>query len=104
MNLTLSELCLLLLLFGIALLTWQHFKIREYAYLKVKAECTKLNLDLLDESIYGIGWKLTFQRGQFHVIRRYQFFFSSSGEDRYQGEIVFTGNQQTKIHFDPHRI
>lgn len=104
MNLTLLDTTLIFLFFIATLLVWQHFKVRELTLRQVKQQCQKHDLQLLDESIYGIHWRPVFHRGQIKVKRRYQFYFTSTGEGRYHGEIEMIGMQQTHIHFDPHAM
>jgi hypothetical protein len=43
-------------------------------------------------------------RGQWALLRTYQFDFSATGEDRYQGYVEVLGRQVLKIHLPPHRI
>ncbi|MCO4784756.1 DUF3301 domain-containing protein [Marinomonas atlantica] len=104
MNLTLIDVCLIFALICFISIAWQHFKVREYTLRRVKQQCSKLDLQMLDESIYGSYWRPVIQRGQIKIKRRYQFYFTSTGEGRYKGEIEMIGMQQSHIHFDPHAM
>lgn len=104
MNLTLIDIILCFLLVSLAILLWQNFKIRELAFQRAKQRCQALDLQILDESVFGISWRPTYYQGQPRIKRRYRFFFTTTGEQRYQGEIELVGKQQTHIHFEPHRI
>ena len=102
MNLTLLDTCLIFATFIFVLLIWQHFKVREFTLRRVKQQCKKMELQILDDSIYGSYWCPVFGNGQIKVRRRYRFYFTSTGEGRYQGEIEMLGMQQTRIYFEPH--
>ncbi|CUB02409.1 DUF3301 domain-containing protein [Marinomonas fungiae] len=102
MNLTLLDICLIFALSILALLIWQNFKVREFALRRVKQECEKIELQILDDSIYGSHWRPTFEHGQLKIRRRYRFYFTATGTNRYQGEIEMLGMQQTHIYFEPH--
>lgn len=104
MNLTLLDVCLIFALSCFVWLIWQNLKIREYTLSLVKQQCQKLDLQILDESIYGSYWRPVIDRGQIKVKRRYKFYFTSTGEGRYKGEIEMIGMQQSHIYFDPHAM
>ncbi|SBS26251.1 hypothetical protein MAQ5080_00467 [Marinomonas aquimarina] len=102
MNLTLLDTTLIFVVFIFVLLIWQHFKVREFTLKRVKQQCAKMELQMLDDSIYGSFWCPTFANGQLKVRRRYRFYFTATGEGRYLGEIEMLGMQQTRIYFEPH--
>jgi len=43
-------------------------------------------------------------KGGLAIKRRYEFDFTSTGEDRYQGEIVIFGRHIEHIKLDTHRV
>ncbi|MBM6550497.1 DUF3301 domain-containing protein [Marinomonas ostreistagni] len=104
MNLTLPDLTLGFSLIALALLLWQNFKIRELALARAKQYCQKLDLQILDDAVYGISWRPVFYKGQPRIRRRFRFTFTTTGEQRYHGELEMIGRHQTHISVDPHRI
>ncbi len=85
---------------------WWHSKgVKERALVIVRRHCDKLNLQLLDQSIALRGlWFKRGDDGKLHFWRSYTFDFSSQGDDRYQGRIVFIGQRSVSIDLAPHRI
>ena len=67
--------------------------------------CEELSLKLLDESVVLKELKpvKSSQRG-ICLKRRYIFDFTSTGEDRYQGEIVIIGRHIEHIKLETHRV
>lgn len=67
--------------------------------------CENLSLKLLDESVALSSIKFVRnQSGSFFLKRRYNFDFTSNGEDRYKGEITLIGRKVEQIKLEPHRI
>lgn len=80
-------------------------KIREIALKAARAECKKMELQLLDGSVSLKSMKpVRSEQGYFVLQRQYQFEFSATGEERYQGKISLKANRVTSIHMQPHRI
>lgn len=104
MNITLTDVLIIfsLVLFGVII--WQNLTTRETALRLVKLHCKAMDIQMLDDSIFGVYWRPTFHNGQFRILRRYNFSFSTAGDTRYQGEIEMLGGRQTAIRLDPHRI
>jgi hypothetical protein len=78
---------------------------QEHAYHAVKQHCQRLELQMLDD--YVAFNTILFKRdnhGRFRFLRRYQFEFSSSGNERYNGTITLSGRQTLNIHLEPYRI
>ncbi|MBJ7538518.1 DUF3301 domain-containing protein [Marinomonas transparens] len=104
MNLQLSDLVIILALAACTYGWWRNITIREQALLIVKQHCKKLNLQLLDQSVAGNGWKPTWQHGTLCIKRVYRFEFTSTGASRYPGTITFLGNQQSDVWLSPHHL
>ncbi|MBJ7550127.1 DUF3301 domain-containing protein [Marinomonas ostreistagni] len=104
MNISLFDIFLIFISLAVAYFVWLHLKVREHTLRCVRAQCKKLDLQLLDGAIHGIYWRPTYTHGQFKVIRHYNFYFTSTGEGRYQGKIEMLGMQQMSTYFDPHPL
>ena len=67
--------------------------------------CDELSLKLLDESIVLKELKpFKSPQGGLFIKRRYVFDFTSTGEDRYQGEILLIGRHIEHIKLETHRV
>ncbi|MEL0612764.1 MULTISPECIES: DUF3301 domain-containing protein [Marinomonas] len=104
MNLQLSDIIFFLIIAMLFYGWWRNSTIRERAIMTAKSHCQELNLQLLDESVAGDGWKPCWANHQPCIKRTYQFEFSSTGRMRYQGRIVFVGNKIATIWLSPHDI
>jgi hypothetical protein len=95
-----------IILVTVAFLYWQSAqKIKEIAWRATKMRCDELELQMLDGYIALI--KLTLGKnnfGKWQLIRHYQFEFSSTGGDRYQGMITMCARRINSIQLDPYRI
>lgn len=91
---------------ALALLYWWHsIKIKELALREVRRQCKAMDLQLLDQSVALKGLKLKRNaQGRLGLLRRYDFNFSSTGDDRYQGSIQLQGKKVIHIELAPHRI
>ena len=67
--------------------------------------CDELSLKLLDESVVLKELKpQKTPQGRLSLKRRYMFEFTSTGEDRYQGEILVIGRHVEHIKLETHRV
>jgi hypothetical protein len=85
---------------------WWHSDKSKSAALAIATQHCKLNeLQLLDQSMVIRGiWPM---RDDDHVLRlrrRYQFEFTSTGEQRYRGELVLLGTQLQSMALEPYII
>jgi len=89
-----------------ALWYWSSAKAaQEHAYHAVKQHCQRLDLQMLDD--YVAFKTIRCQRdnhGRLKFLRLYQFEFSSTGNERYNGTITLDGRQTLHIHLEPYRI
>ena len=92
----------------VALAAWWWMRAREQKELAIHAtarRCEELSLKLLDQTVALKRTRLARDaKGRIRVLRVYVFDFTSSGEDRYQGEIELMGWQVLAIRFPPHRV
>ena len=87
---------------------WYWLKSRELKDVALKAaarKCESLGLELLDQSVVLRALKPVRSRtGSLHLYRRYVFDFSSTGEQRYQGDVILLGNRVEQVNLAPHRV
>jgi hypothetical protein len=80
-------------------------KAREIAYAAVVVHCQKMEVQLLDDYVALTGfWLKRDDYGKLVGWRSYQFEFTSTGEERYQGKVVLVGKKVTNIQLDVYRI
>ncbi len=83
----------------------QSRELKELALRRAARYCDDLGVSLLDQTVVlkslGFGRNA---RGTMCLRRRYEFDFTSTGEQRYQGEIRLLGKQVEAISLQPHRI
>lgn len=103
--LTLQHLFWLFLLAIACAWWWQARELKEQALHAVKRHCKALNLQLLDDSLvlFRLHPERHPRRG-WYLARHYHFEFTSTGDERYTGEITLCGHQIGPIELDPHRI
>ncbi|MBV1789874.1 DUF3301 domain-containing protein [Marinobacterium sp. D7] len=101
----LKDLFWLALTGAICLLWWRGQKVREIALKHARKSCNEMDLQLLDESVaLRAIWIKRDEDGQLHIWRRYTFEFTSTGDERYSGQVVTLGYRATGIDLPPHRI
>ncbi len=84
---------------------WSAQKIKEIALTAARKSCNEMSLQLLDESVsLRALWLKRDVNGQLRMWRRYQFEFSSTGEDRYVGKVIMLGLRITDTELQPHRL
>lgn len=84
---------------------WKAQQVKEVAFRAANKTCKEMGLQLLDQSI-GLRalWLKRDHDGQLKLWRRYQFEFSSTGDDRYTGRVIVLGRRITSVDLEPHRI
>jgi hypothetical protein len=105
MYIELSDLLLVSIVLAGCAFWWSSLKHRDFALKTARQSCDKMGLQLLDQSV-GLQ-KLRFKRdddGQMRLFRRYGFEFSSTGDERYYGEIEMLGRRITRVFHEPHRV
>lgn len=82
---------------------WQSDKIKANAMRHVYEYCRQQNLQLLDQTMVLKGvWPRRNTDGALQLRRRYDFEFTSTGEERYKGSIELSGNRLQGITVPPH--
>ncbi|MCF6205147.1 MAG: DUF3301 domain-containing protein [Methylococcaceae bacterium] len=80
-------------------------KTRETALDFVKNHCKKIDVQMLDEYVALNGlWLKRDKKGKIRLWRSYQFEFTSTGNERYNGKVIMLGRTITSIHLDPYKI
>ncbi len=84
---------------------WYSGKFKGRALALALDHCRQLNLQLLDHSMVIRGIWLERNTGANPALRRtYQFEFTSTGEQRYQGQIILVGTKLKSIEFEAYRL
>ena len=96
----------MILLFTAGFLYWQSTqKVREIALSATIRHCRDLELQMLDGYIAWQAMTLKRdRRGKVHISRTYVFEFSSTGAERYNGNIIMLGRRVEAIQLEPYRI
>ena len=84
---------------------WKAYQAKERALAAVKYRCKLLDLQFLDQNVALVKVKL--KRGEWGTVqlwRKYSFEFSSTGDERYQGDVVLLGAKILEINLDAHRV
>ncbi len=80
-------------------------KAREIALRAAKAYCQKTDLFLLDDYVaLNAQWVKRDEYGKMKAWRSYQFEFSSTGHERYNGKVIMLGDKVINIMLDPYRM
>ena len=95
----------MILLFTAGFLYWQSAqKVREIALAVTIRHCHDMDLQMLDGYIAFNALSLKRDRaGNIHIARVYQFEFSSTGAERYNGRVYMLGRLVESIQLDPYR-
>jgi|SRR5690606_37525170 len=102
---TLSDLVWIGLLLTLLAYWWQARDIKEIAVIAAKRHCAREGLELLDETVVLRRIKLKRgDDGQLHIWRGFLFEFTSTGEERYQGQVVLLGRRVQNIWLPVHRM
>ena len=98
----------LMIAFGVALLgffIWENAGYRDRAIAIAKQQCEHQDVQLLDDTIALLSVKLKRDaRGNFAVTRSYEFEFTSTGDQRYHGQLILHGKRLLHVELQPHRI
>lgn len=84
---------------------WKNQGVKQIAYQVARRHCDELGVQLLDQSIMlrGISLKRT-ATGNLTLLRKFVFEFTSTGDERYKGEVRMLGLGVDRIDMDAHRI
>ena len=95
---SLTDLSLVFILSLTVYTLWRHHSVRSRAYDAALRHTRHHDVLLLDESIVLKRVSIVrSHRALFALKRHFQFEFSSLGDERYKGEVIFVGQRQTHI-------
>ena len=98
----------LIIAFGVGLVgffIWENAGFRDRAIALAKQHCEHQDVQLLDDTIALLSVKLKRDhRGNVGVTRSFEFEFTSTGDQRYQGELILHGKKLLHVELQPHRI
>lgn len=101
---TLSDLAVLMLLFLLALALWRHMEVGQLAYRAAKRHTERMGVTLLDQSIVLKRMMLRKSKRALCAVERcYYFEFSTLGDERYSGKVIFLGREQVSVELSPHK-
>ncbi|WP_070962765.1 DUF3301 domain-containing protein [Vibrio sonorensis] len=83
-------------------LFWQQRRQSEIAKRTILRKCEHLELQLVSVALKGHRFRLPDGKWRWHT--RYQFEFSSLGDDCYQGELIMYGFVSGQFDIPPHRM
>jgi hypothetical protein len=102
---SLADIALLLLVLLVGSYYWQAQGVRDMALRATRLYCQRNGLQLLDDSVaLRALWLKRGRDGRPHFWRGYQFEFTVTGGERYQGRTVTLGRTIESIQVPPHRI
>ena len=84
---------------------WKTQGIKQLAYTIAKRRCEEANVQLLDQSV--MLKRLRIRRvhsGGLSVVRFFEFEFTASGAERYQGEVEMLGQHLVRVGMEAHRF
>lgn len=94
-----------MLFVGFVMLWWNAQGVKQQALKATKDYCDKMGVQLLDEGLVLRGfWLKRNSVGQLCLWRSYNFEFTTTGEQRYSGEIIMLSRWVETIKLDPHRL
>ena len=102
---SLVDLFLVTALVTVLALWWQAQRTREIALAATKRALNQQQLRLLDDTVaLRSAWFKRDKHGKLRFWRRYNFEFTVTGDERYQGFVVTLGNCIANIELPPHRF
>ena len=89
----------------IAFAIWQHMNVSRLARQTAQSQCQKHQLLLLDQSVILRGIRLRFDKRRiFFLERNYAFEFSTQGDQRYRGELIFAGKRLIHSYLQAYKV
>lgn len=99
------DLLLIILLLLVGYYWSDSMKARELAFSYAKNHCQQVDVQLLDEYVALNGlWLKKDGHGKTKAWRSYQFEFTSTGYERYNGKVIMLGQKIISIQLDPYKI
>lgn len=94
------------ILISLGLWYWFSAKgLQESAYAAVRHRCQRLQLQMLDDYVALQSIRINRSpQGRLQLVHTYGFEFSSTGNERYQGQIILLGRQVQTIQLEAYRM
>ncbi len=84
---------------------WQSGEYKNRALALALQHCRQLNLQLLDQSMVIRGyWPKRFEDGKWRIRRSYQFEFTSTGHQRYRGNLILFGSRLDSVELEAYQL
>jgi len=100
-----ENLIIFIIICALAIYWWHSSLAHEKAYYYAKSICMQHQVKLLDDTIQLKKIRLCrHEDGYMQFCRRYQFEFSTDGENRYQGSIVLNGKRLESSEMEAYRV
>ncbi len=105
MAIELGDIAVILALATAAYWWWRAYAVKEMVLRIVRKHCQSMEVQLLDDSVVlrGVWFKRDADK-QLRIRRSYEFEFTSTGDERYQGSAIVLGMRLESIHLEPHRL
>ena len=105
MYIELTDIALIMLLAAGAYWWWRGYAVKEVALRAAREHCRSFDVQLLDESVVMRGlWLKRDASGTLRVRRSFTFEFTSTGDERYHGDVVMLGPRLEMVQLEPHRF
>ena len=87
------------------LLWWNAQGVKQIAIKATKDYCKKIDVQLLDDGlVLGGFWVKRDSGGSVYLWRSYNFEFTSTGDERYSGQVILLGRRVDSINTQPYRL
>ncbi len=84
---------------------WRGFQAKDRANAAALRECEKMDVQMLDQSVYlRRVWIKRGRDGRPGFWRAFYFEFTVTGGDRYQGQVLMLGRRIERVELEPHRM
>lgn len=101
----LTEIAVLLVFAALFLFWWRTQELKVLAVKRARVLCEKSGVQFLDQSVAFSGVALAYDKHRlWQLQRRYDFEFSSVGDERYKGYITLQGRHVTKTYMEPYKL
>ncbi len=84
---------------------WRNGSFKEEATRLAMLHCQQLELQLLDQTVVMRAlWPVQVAGSYLALRRKYQFEFTSTGEQRYQGQLILKGMRLDSVQLETYKI
>lgn len=94
----------LIVICSLAAFWYKNLAYKDLAYRSALSFCREADVQLLDQTIVLTSLRPSKHLQQWYLRRHYQFEFTTSGADRYKGQITLMGKSVMDIQLAAHRL